>query len=98
MGFFFPPHETAKLQKTVAKLLEIMRRLQDLDPEAYIPQFLYLLMIGEGEKTAWMKYKTIKAVQRQRIYIVDPYRFCSPTPLSFIESVQELARLFHDGV
>jgi hypothetical protein len=26
---------------------------------------------------------------------VDPYRFCSPTPLSFVEQVRELARLFH---
>jgi ABC-type Fe3+-hydroxamate transport system substrate-binding protein len=55
-------------------------------------------LAGEGEKGAWMKYKTIKAVQGQRIYIVDPYRFCSPTPLSFIESVRELVRLFHGGV
>ena len=55
-------------------------------------------LAGEEEKAAWMRYKTIKAVQRGRIYIVDPYRFCSPTPLSFIESVQELARLFHGSV
>ena len=55
-------------------------------------------LTGEEEKAAWMRYKTIKAVQRGSIYIVDPYRFCSPTPLNFIESVQELARLFHGSV
>jgi len=55
-------------------------------------------LAGEEEKAAWMKYKTIKAVQGGRIYIVDPYRFCSSTPLNFIESVQELARLFHGSV
>jgi ABC-type Fe3+-hydroxamate transport system substrate-binding protein len=50
---------------------------------------------GEREKAAWAKYKTIRAVQGRKIYTVDPYRFCSPTPLSFVESVRELVRLFH---
>jgi len=52
-------------------------------------------MAGAREKAAWMKYKTIRAVQTNRIYIVDPYRFCSPTPLSFVEQVKELVELFH---
>jgi iron complex transport system substrate-binding protein len=52
-------------------------------------------MAGEQEKAAWVKYRTIRAVQIKRIYTVDPYRFCSPTPLSFVEQVRELARLFH---
>ena len=50
---------------------------------------------GESEKAQWATYTTIKAVQTDRIYTVDPYRFCSPTPLSFVESVRELVRLFH---
>ena len=50
---------------------------------------------GEREKAQWATYTTIKAVQTDRIYTVDPYRFCSPTPLSFVESVRELVRLFH---
>jgi ABC-type Fe3+-hydroxamate transport system substrate-binding protein len=50
---------------------------------------------GEREKKTWMKYTTIKAVQTDTIYTVDPYRFCSPTPLSFVEQVNELVRLFH---
>jgi iron complex transport system substrate-binding protein len=50
---------------------------------------------GEEEKDVWATYKTIRAVQERRIYTVDPYRFCSPTPLSFVEQVRELVRLFH---
>jgi ABC-type Fe3+-hydroxamate transport system substrate-binding protein len=50
---------------------------------------------GEREKAQWATYTTIRAVQTDQIYTVDPYRFCSPTPLSFVESVQELVRLFH---
>jgi ABC-type Fe3+-hydroxamate transport system substrate-binding protein len=52
-------------------------------------------LAGEQEKAAWMEYKTIRAVQTKRIYTVDPYRFCSPTPSSFVEQVRELVRLFH---
>jgi ABC-type Fe3+-hydroxamate transport system substrate-binding protein len=52
---------------------------------------------GEREKDAWVKYKTIRAVQTNKIYTVDPYRFCSPTPLSFVEQVKELVRLFHEA-
>jgi ABC-type Fe3+-hydroxamate transport system substrate-binding protein len=52
-------------------------------------------LAGEEEKAAWVKYKTIRAVQTERIYSVDPYRFCSPTPLSFVKQVRELVRLFH---
>jgi ABC-type Fe3+-hydroxamate transport system substrate-binding protein len=50
---------------------------------------------GEREKEQWATYTTIKAVQTDQIYTVDPYRFCSPTPLNFVESVRELVRLFH---
>jgi ABC-type Fe3+-hydroxamate transport system substrate-binding protein len=50
---------------------------------------------GEREKGQWAKYTTIRAVQANQIYTVDPYRFCSPTPLSFVETVQELVSLFH---
>lgn len=52
-------------------------------------------MAGEREKAAWVKYETIRAVQSGKVYTVDPYRFCSPTPLSFVEQVRELVRLFH---
>ncbi|HEX9950058.1 MAG TPA: ABC transporter substrate-binding protein [Thermodesulfobacteriota bacterium] len=54
-------------------------------------------MAGEREKAVWVKYKTIRAVQTKSIYTVDPYRFCSPTPLSFVEQVRELVRLFHEA-
>lgn len=52
-------------------------------------------LAGKSERGQWVKYTTIRAVQTDRIYIVDPYRFCSPTPLSFVDQVTELVRLFH---
>ena len=50
---------------------------------------------GEREKEAWKGYKTIEAVKKGRIYIVDAFRVCSPTPLSFVETVREFVRIFH---
>jgi ABC-type Fe3+-hydroxamate transport system substrate-binding protein len=50
---------------------------------------------GEKEKATWLRYKTVNAVKNRRIYTVESYRFCSPTPLSFVETVKELVRLFH---
>lgn len=54
-------------------------------------------MAGEQEKAAWMQYKTIRAMQTNKIFMVDPYRFCSPTPLSFVEQLRELVRLLHEA-
>ncbi len=50
---------------------------------------------GEKEKEIWLRYTTVNAVKRREIYPVDSYRFCSPTPVSFVEMVNELMRLFH---
>ncbi len=53
-------------------------------------------IVGEREKEVWLKYESISAVKNGRIFTVDSYRVCSPTPISFVETVKELARLFHD--
>jgi len=52
-------------------------------------------IVGEKEKEVWRRYKTIGAVKNFRIFTVDSYRVCSPTPVSFVETVKELVRIFH---
>jgi len=52
-------------------------------------------IVGEREKEVWFKYESISAVKNGRIFTVDSYRVCSPTPVSFVETVKELVRLFH---
>ncbi|MDY6906443.1 MAG: helical backbone metal receptor [Thermodesulfobacteriota bacterium] len=47
------------------------------------------------EKAIWMGYKSLKAAQTNRIYILDPEVVCSPTPVGFIEALQEIALLIH---
>ncbi len=50
---------------------------------------------GEQEKTIWEKYKTVDAVRNKRIYFVDSDKVCSPTPLGFAETLEEIVLMLH---
>lgn len=50
---------------------------------------------GEEEKEAWQRYKNLNAVKNNRIHIIDSYRLCSPTPVSFTQTLQEIAAIIH---
>ena len=50
---------------------------------------------GEEEKKIWNKYKTINAVKNNRIYIVNSYKLCSPTPASFVETLEEIVEILY---
>ena len=52
-------------------------------------------IVGDNEKKIWKKYKTINAVKNNRIYIVDSYKLCSPTPVSFAETLKEIVEVLH---
>ena len=52
-------------------------------------------IVGEQEKKTWLKYKTLNAAKNNRIYIVDSYKVCSPTPVSFVEVLEEIVELIH---
>jgi iron complex transport system substrate-binding protein len=49
---------------------------------------------GENERSIWKRFTSIDAVRKDRIYIIDP-DICSPTPVSFAESLEEIARILH---
>jgi iron complex transport system substrate-binding protein len=52
-------------------------------------------IVGEKEKEVWLRYKTVTAAKNRSIFTVDSYSVCSPTPLSFVETVKEFVRIFH---
>ncbi len=52
-------------------------------------------IVGEQEKKAWERFNTLKAVKDKRIYIIDSYKMCSPTPLAFAEALEEITRFLH---
>ena len=52
---------------------------------------------GKNEKESWMKYGSIAAVKSRNVYIVNPDKICSPTPITFVEALTEIAEMIHPG-
>jgi iron complex transport system substrate-binding protein len=55
-------------------------------------------IVGGREKKIWQKYTTVNAVRNNRIHIVDSHRFCSPTPVTFVEALEEMVRILHPEI
>jgi iron complex transport system substrate-binding protein len=52
-------------------------------------------IVAEEEKEVWQKYKTLSAVKNSRIYIIDTDRLTSPTPASFVKTLEEIVHILH---
>jgi len=50
---------------------------------------------GEKEKSSWMRFQSIKAVQNSEIYILDPDMVCSPTAVTFAKALRQIAQILH---
>ena len=50
---------------------------------------------AENEKRRWQKIATLKAAKGGAIHIIEPYKMCSPTPITFVEALAEVERLIH---
>ncbi|MFN3966608.1 MAG: ABC transporter substrate-binding protein [Endomicrobiia bacterium] len=68
---------------------EILRR----NPDVII--ITTMGIVAEEEKKIWQKYKSINAVKNNRIYIIDSEKLCSPTPVSFVETLQEIVYILY---
>jgi len=63
------------------------------DPEVIL--IVTMGITGEREKNNWRRYATIDAVKKKRIYIIDSYGVCSPTPVTFVQTLKEIAGYLH---
>lgn len=52
-------------------------------------------MVGEEERGIWKRFENLEAARNDRIYIVDSYKFCSPTPVSFVETLEEIVEILY---
>lgn len=50
-------------------------------------------IIGDDEKEIWMRYPEIQAVKDNKIFILDSNKSCSPTPVTFVETLDTIAQL-----
>lgn len=62
------------------------------------PDVIIIVTMGiaaEQEKQAWQRFKSINAVKNGRIFIMDAYQTCSPTPVTFAKALAKFATLLH---
>jgi len=52
-------------------------------------------MAGETEKEVWQNFETLNAVKFDRIYIIDTDKLTSPTPTSFVKTLEEIVHILH---
>lgn len=52
-------------------------------------------MDAQAEIREWLKFRSMKAVRNNRIYIIDSYKIGSPTPTTFIDTLKELVFILH---
>ncbi len=65
------------------------------------PDVIIIITMGvasEAEKQTWKTYQGINAVKNNRVYIVDAYTYCSPTPGVFARGLRELVVLLHPSI
>lgn len=59
-----------------------------------------IIAMGMGEESYvldfWKPFKNIEAVKKNKIFRVDDYMFCSPTPLSFLQSIELITKLIEN--
>lgn len=65
------------------------------DPEVII--ITKMGIAAEKEKEVWQKYKTLSAVKSGRIYIIDTDEITSPTPASFVKTLEGIVHILHAG-
>jgi len=54
-------------------------------------------IVGEDEKKVWESYSQLSAAKKKQIYVVDSNLACTPTPVSFVQTFETLAKYIIKG-
>lgn len=60
------------------------------------PSIIFIVTMGivaDEERETWLKYASLDASKSKRIYILDSEKTCSPTPVLFVDALEEIIRL-----
>ncbi len=52
-------------------------------------------LVGEEEVEIWKSYKELSATKTNRIYLINSDKACSPTPLDFIDTVEQIVNMIN---
>jgi len=60
------------------------------------PDVIFIVTMGitgEEEKKIWERYKGLSAADHRQIHIIDAEKACSPTPVTFVETLDTICQL-----
>ena len=60
------------------------------------PDIIFIVTMGivaEEERDTWQKYPSLSASKSKRIFILDADKTCSPTPVLFVDALEEMIKL-----
>lgn len=60
------------------------------------PDVIFIVTMGivaEEEKETWQNYQALSASKNKKIFILDADKTCSPTPILFVDALEEMIRL-----
>ena len=63
------------------------------------PDFIFIVTMGDEtpeHMNPWAHFRELKAVQSGHVHFLDANTLCSPTPLSFTASVEQIQNLLLD--
>lgn len=63
------------------------------------PDFIFIVTMGivaEEEKATWLGYKSMSASKNKKIFILDADKTCSPTPILFVDALEEMIKLMYN--
>ena len=62
------------------------------------PDVIFIVTMGivaEEEKDTWLGYSALSASRNKKIFILDADKTCSPTPILFVDALEEMIRLMY---
>jgi iron complex transport system substrate-binding protein len=51
--------------------------------------------IGAREREEWLRFEPISAVRNRQVFVVDPDLICSPSPMTFVKGLEQIAALIY---
>jgi len=62
------------------------------------PDVIFIVTMGivaQEEKDTWLNYQSLSASKSKKIFILDADKTCSPTPILFVDALEEMIKLMY---
>lgn len=65
------------------------------------PDYIFIVtmgIVGKEEKSTWTSFKELTASKNGNIFIIDSDMACTPTPITFVETLREMTTLMKNNI